>query len=123
MAPTIVVQGRCSASFVRERDIAAPPEKIWSLLTDSASYDDWNPAVISLDGTIALGEKIALVEILSYPQVNGPSGIEVEPEPRAPGSWSRLPRRTTAVRVRVALRHARVGDQRVTFLLVEPLAR
>ncbi len=36
-----------------------------ALLTNSASYDDWNPAVLSLEGTIALGETIDLVSIVN----------------------------------------------------------
>ncbi len=37
----------------------------WELLTDAPGYSDWNPAVVSLDGTIAAGEKIKLVSIVS----------------------------------------------------------
>ena len=41
-------------------EFAAPPERIWALLTDAARYPSWNPAVLSIDGRIAAGEKIAL---------------------------------------------------------------
>jgi hypothetical protein len=41
--------------------IAAPPEVVWAVLTDAAGYPAWNSTVISLGGTIALGETISLV--------------------------------------------------------------
>jgi uncharacterized protein YndB with AHSA1/START domain len=44
-----------------ERRIDAPPERVWALLTDAASYRGWNKAVISIEGTIATGNTIALV--------------------------------------------------------------
>ena len=42
-------------------DIAAPPAKIWSLLTDAADFPRWNSTVEKIDGKIAEGQKIALV--------------------------------------------------------------
>lgn len=41
-------------------DIHAPPDRIWSLLTNGPAFPSWNSTVISLEGTIALGEKLAL---------------------------------------------------------------
>jgi uncharacterized protein YndB with AHSA1/START domain len=41
-------------------DIAAKPEKIWALLTNAADFPRWNSTVTSIDGQIALGEKIRL---------------------------------------------------------------
>jgi hypothetical protein len=41
-------------------DIQAPPDRIWSFLTDAVGFPRWNSTVISLEGTIALGEKLAL---------------------------------------------------------------
>ena len=40
--------------------IQAPAARIWSILTDAASYPRWNTTVSKVDGTIAPGEKIAL---------------------------------------------------------------
>jgi hypothetical protein len=45
--------------------IDAPPERIWELLTNPSSYSDWNPAVVSIDGTMAAGETIRLVSIVN----------------------------------------------------------
>jgi uncharacterized protein YndB with AHSA1/START domain len=41
-------------------EIRAQPEKIWSLLTDAAAFPRWNSTVSSIEGKIALGEKIKL---------------------------------------------------------------
>lgn len=40
--------------------IDAKPDVVWALLTDAAAYPSWSSTVISIDGTIAKGEKIAL---------------------------------------------------------------
>lgn len=41
-------------------DIRATPETLWSLLTNAALYPSWSSTVISIEGQIALGNKIAL---------------------------------------------------------------
>lgn len=41
-------------------DIRATPEILWSLLTNAALYPSWNSTVVSIEGQIALGSKIAL---------------------------------------------------------------
>jgi uncharacterized protein YndB with AHSA1/START domain len=46
-----------------ERRIAAPPERVWALLTDAAGYRSWNRAVLSIDGTIAAGSTVSLVSV------------------------------------------------------------
>ena len=38
--------------------IAAPPDKVWALLTDASGYPSWNPAVDRIEGRIAPGETI-----------------------------------------------------------------
>jgi uncharacterized protein YndB with AHSA1/START domain len=44
-------------------DIAAPPDKVWGLLSDAPQFTKWNSTVTKLDGSIALGEMIHLVSI------------------------------------------------------------
>lgn len=41
--------------------IDASPERVWAILTDSSRYPEWDSGVISIDGTIAPGERIAIV--------------------------------------------------------------
>jgi hypothetical protein len=41
-----------------EIDIDAPPEVVWSVLTDLDGYHEWNPFVVSAKGTVAVGERL-----------------------------------------------------------------
>ncbi|HEY1957786.1 MAG TPA: SRPBCC domain-containing protein [Polyangiaceae bacterium] len=54
--------------FSRETEVAldihAKPEDVWALLVNAADYPKWNSTVTSLDGRIAVGEKIRLKSIL-----------------------------------------------------------
>jgi hypothetical protein len=54
-----------ATSYAVERIIDARPDRVWSLLTDAAAYPDWNPSVLSLQGRIAVGEKIKLVSLVN----------------------------------------------------------
>lgn len=58
MAPPVK---RCAVT----RSIAATPERVWELLTDASSYQRWNPAVVSIEGPIALGGTVRLVSVAS----------------------------------------------------------
>jgi hypothetical protein len=39
-------------------EIEARPEQVWDVLTDTASYPDWNPFIRKLDGDLRVGERI-----------------------------------------------------------------
>src|SRR4051812_48474830 len=41
--------------------ISAPPEVIWSLLTDVKGFKDWNSTLVRIDGEIAQGKVVKLV--------------------------------------------------------------
>ena len=41
-------------------DIDATPEAVWTVLSDFASYPDWNPFVREASGTVAAGERLEL---------------------------------------------------------------
>lgn len=43
-----------------EIEIAAPIERVWSLLSDFAAYPSWNPFVISIEGALALGSGLVV---------------------------------------------------------------
>ena len=45
--------------------IAAPPERVWEILTDGENFARWNSTVVSLEGSIAEGETIALVSTVN----------------------------------------------------------
>ncbi|MEP3480270.1 MAG: SRPBCC domain-containing protein [Fuerstiella sp.] len=45
-------------------DIAAPPARIWELLTDSKNFASWNSTIVELTGDITPGGRIQLVSKL-----------------------------------------------------------
>lgn len=63
-------------------DIQADPKTIWSLLTNAENYPKWNSTVLSINGKIAVGEKIQLKSYLDPKRVFKLSVKELEPERR-----------------------------------------
>jgi len=43
-----------------EIEIAAPPEHVWAVLSDLASYPQWHPVFTEASGQLAAGSKISL---------------------------------------------------------------
>lgn len=41
-----------------EIEIDAPPERVWSILTDLTAYPDWNPFITSSAGIVAVGRRL-----------------------------------------------------------------
>jgi hypothetical protein len=46
--------------FEASANIDAPPERIWSILTDAPAYPTWGSGVTKVEGRIADGEKITV---------------------------------------------------------------
>ena len=44
--------------IVTQIDIAASPERVWSILMDFSAYPQWNPFIRSLSGVAKPGEKL-----------------------------------------------------------------
>ena len=40
--------------------IDAAPDAVWSILTDFGAYPSWNPFITSLDGRLAIGERLTV---------------------------------------------------------------
>lgn len=38
--------------IITEQFIQASPEKVWDILTDTASYPNWNPFIVKMEGEI-----------------------------------------------------------------------
>lgn len=51
--------------FHVSRSIDAPAQRVWDLLTDAASYADWNKSIVSIEGPISLGSTIKLVSVVN----------------------------------------------------------
>ena len=52
-------------TYAVTRPIAASPDAVWAVLADGSSWSEWNPTIISFEGTIALGEKVKLVSTVN----------------------------------------------------------
>jgi uncharacterized protein YndB with AHSA1/START domain len=44
--------------YVTATAIAAPRERVWAVLTDGDSYEQWNPEIVGVRGQFALGARI-----------------------------------------------------------------
>lgn len=65
-----------------EIEINAPPQVVWEVLTDGASYQEWNPFITTFEGKLAKGERLNIV--MSPPDASDfrlrPKVLIVEPE-------------------------------------------
>ena len=59
--------------------IRAAPDTIWSLLTDAGRFSSWNTTVTSLEGEIALGQKLALRVKLDPKRTFRPKVTKLQP--------------------------------------------
>jgi hypothetical protein len=57
-----------------EIDIAAPPEKVWTILADNTRYPEWNPYHVRVEGTLAVGSRLDV-------ELHKPNGERVHIEP------------------------------------------
>jgi len=62
-------------------DIAAPPARVWSLLTHADDFPRWNSTVSSIAGEIAVGQKL----VLRVPYSDRAFNLRVE-QAEAPGT-------------------------------------
>jgi hypothetical protein len=57
-------RGRRKGSFVKELrseiDIAAPPARVWDILTDFEAYPEWNPFILELGGDLRKGGRLTV---------------------------------------------------------------
>jgi hypothetical protein len=47
-------------TLVTTIDIAAPPQRVWQVLSDLAGYPEWNPFIVAASGRLAAGERLIL---------------------------------------------------------------
>ncbi len=69
-------------SYRVQRRIDAPPARVWAVLTDLEGYDAWNRAVVSVQGELVPGRKIALVSTVAPGRTFRLTVDQVEPPRR-----------------------------------------
>ncbi len=57
--------------------IAAPPDRVWAVLTDLAGYARWNPWVVEVAGSLAPGSILALRSVHAPGQKPTPSRVRL----------------------------------------------
>lgn len=71
--------------------IAAPPERVWRVLTDFSAYPEWNPLLADVRGRLAPGERLHLRIV----PLDRDTRVRVEaldpPHRLALGAWEFLP--------------------------------
>ncbi len=102
-------------------EIRAPIEVVWSVLTDFATYPDWNPLVRRLHGRPSVGRRVT---ILSQPP--GARGIAFAPVVLAWSPPNELRWRSTLIWRRIfsgehGFRLEAIDDGRVRFVQDETL--
>jgi hypothetical protein len=57
-------------------DIAAPPERVWSLLVDTERWNEWNPFANRVEGELQVGQRVVVY------MTSGPGGraMRITPE-------------------------------------------
>lgn len=76
-----VTKSTFQQSVTVSAEISADAARIWSLLTDAAGFPRWNSTVTSIEGPIALGQKLA-VRVPISPRVFTPKVTVFEPSRR-----------------------------------------
>jgi hypothetical protein len=67
-------------AFSASTTIQASPRTIWQILTDASSYPEWDPNMISITGTIAPGESLAILTTLDPNRTFNVKVTTFEPE-------------------------------------------
>ena len=54
------MEGKTMREIRTEIEIAAPPTKVWSILTDFDNWKNWNPIVNQVSGVASLGSELSV---------------------------------------------------------------
>lgn len=65
--------------FTNSINIHASPERLWGILTDASRYEEWDPGIVSMKGTIAPGEQLEIRAKAAPDRVFKPTVTEFEP--------------------------------------------
>lgn len=77
-----------ASEYVTVATINAPAARVWAILTDAAGYATWNPEIISIDGTLAAGARLAARVKLGNGAVRSVSMTVTRFDPESRMEWT-----------------------------------
>lgn len=66
------ISGRKMQTITTEIEIQAPPEKVWSILTDIDKWEEWSPTINASKGKAAVGSSVAITMMSKEAGKDGP---------------------------------------------------
>ncbi|MCB0219780.1 MAG: SRPBCC domain-containing protein [Chrysiogenetes bacterium] len=70
----LVASGCMKKHIYTEIDIEAPREQVWAILVDNATYPEWNPYHVRVEGKMEVGEELVV-------ELHKPNGNQLTIEP------------------------------------------
>ncbi|MBT4763208.1 MAG: SRPBCC domain-containing protein [Bdellovibrionaceae bacterium] len=68
----LAIEGNDMKEIRTEIEIAAPPTKVWSILTDIDKWQEWSPVINKSKGTATLGSKLDITMCGKEKGTDGP---------------------------------------------------
>lgn len=68
----LAVAGNKLQEITTEIEISAPPSKVWSILTDINSWQEWSPVIKDSHGTASVGSELTITMIGKEQGKDGP---------------------------------------------------
>jgi len=81
----LAIAGSELQEITTEIEISAPPEKVWSILTDINNWQEWSPIIRKSQGTAAVGSKLNITMTGKKAGEEGPTYSPVITDLEAPG--------------------------------------
>lgn len=81
----LAIAGSELQEITTEIEISAPPEKVWSILTDINNWQEWSPIIKNSRGTAAAGSELTITMTGKNEGEEGPTYSPVITDLEAPG--------------------------------------
>ena len=68
----LAFEGRTMQEIKTEIEISAPPEKVWSIISDINKWQDWSPIINASSGSASIGSKLSITMMGKEEGTDGP---------------------------------------------------
>jgi len=83
----LAIEGSSEQEITTEIEIAAPPSKVWSIITDINKWQDWSPIIKASQGTSSVGSTLDITMIGKEEGKDGPQYSPVMTELKEPNHF------------------------------------